>query len=73
MPLGEFTKTKVSAKGKTRDTPHISVANSGRLSEVHDPRGGITTFSYDPAGNRTGLINANGTTVSYNYDNNNRL
>jgi YD repeat-containing protein len=46
---------------------------SGRLQEVEDPQGRITTYDYDNAGNRTGLSYPNGTAVAYGYDTNNRL
>jgi len=45
----------------------------GRLQSVTDPGGKTTNYSYDPAGNRTGLIYPNGTNVTYTYDANNRL
>jgi RHS repeat-associated protein len=45
----------------------------GRLQLVTDPWGDISEFTYDAAGNRTGLAYPKGTSVSYTYDVNNRL
>jgi RHS repeat-associated protein len=47
--------------------------NIKACQEVHDPQGHVTTITYDPAGNRTGLAYPNGTAVAYTYDTNNRL
>ena len=45
----------------------------GRLTKVTDHNGRTTGFSYDGAGNRTGIQYPDGSRVAYAYDRNNRL
>ena len=45
----------------------------GRLVKVTDHDNRETGFSYDAAGNRTGITYPDGTTTTYAYDRNNRL
>ena len=45
----------------------------GRLVKVTDHNGRETGFTYDGAGNRTGITYPDGTTAVYAYDRNNRL
>ena len=46
---------------------------SVRLASVTDPTGGISSYAYDPAGNRTALSLPNGVHISNAYDSLNRL
>ena len=45
----------------------------GRLVKVTDHNGRETGFSYDAAGNRTGISYPDGAVAAYAYDKNNRL
>ena len=44
-----------------------------RVYQVISPDTGTTTYTYDPAGNLTSKTDANGITISYQYDALNRL
>ncbi len=45
----------------------------GRLTKVTDHNGYITGYSYDAAGNKTGIRYPDGSSVGYTYDKNHRL
>ena len=47
--------------------------NCCRLISNTDPLGYTENYSYDPVGNRTSVIDANGNTTAYEYDELNRL
>lgn len=75
VPAGSVADKMICGVSLSSLTGTVSYiyTNNGRLKEIHDAQGNITTYFYDSAGNRTGLAYPNGTNISYAYDTNNRL
>jgi RHS repeat-associated protein len=56
-----------SATGTVRDTEYV-YDDANRLSEVHDPLGGITTYAYDDDSRLTSRTLPNGVTTTWTYN-----
>ena len=56
-----------SATGTVRDTEYVYDA-ANRLSEVHDPLGGVTSYAYDDDSRLTSRTLPNGVTTTWTYN-----
>jgi RHS repeat-associated protein len=56
-----------SATGTVRDTEYV-YDDANRLSEVHDPLGGVTTYAYDDDSRLTSRTLPNGVTTTWTYN-----
>ena len=68
-PLDQLTAVTDPEHLTTSYTPNAL----GDLDDQTSPDTGVTDFSYDNAGNRTGQLDARGISVTYSYDALNRL
>ena len=66
------TDTRTSASGSTRRRT-FGYDPGGRLEQVRHGDGGATRFTYDVAGRRTGELDPEGRTVTYTWDQLDRL
>jgi RHS repeat-associated protein len=78
-PDGTYIRSHYDNQGNrtTQVTPFDSVTygydSLNRMVEVASRNGGGANYFYDAVGNRDSVLNANGTSVGYQYDNLNRL
>ena len=68
-PLGRIT-SMAYADGKTIT---YTYNDSGKLAQIGDWAGGVTTFGYDAAGEMTSMQRANGLASNYDYDADGRI
>jgi RHS repeat-associated protein len=79
IPNGDFLEHRYDANGnRTSLTTPFGVTGYrydelNRMDSVASPQNQITEYRYNAVGNRDSVINANGTTVGYTYDTQNRL
>ncbi len=62
-----------SATDRGGRTTSFTYDSLKRLVQRVDSGGGLTRFQYDPAGNRTGVVDPNGHTTTFTYDLDDRL
>jgi RHS repeat-associated protein len=64
-----ISRTEPHATDDTRNhTTLYRYDDLGKLLEIEDPLGGITTYGYDASGNRTSVTDAEGNITRYQYD-----